>query len=55
MDTKSKESLLSTFKVVGLHYIKLFKRGLAFVFCVITFPIFLIAKGSVLLYAAVIK
>jgi hypothetical protein len=55
MDTKSKKSLLSTLKVVGLHYLKLFKRGLAFVFCVFTFPIFLIATGSVLLYAAIKK
>lgn len=56
MNTKSKFSYYySTFKSVAPHYVNLFKRGLVFVLCVMTFPVFLLIRGAFLLYRVIIK
>jgi general stress protein CsbA len=55
MDTKSKFNYFSTLKAIAPHYLKLLKRGFSFVFCVITFPVFLLLRGIVFLYRLIRK
>jgi hypothetical protein len=56
MNTKNKFSYyFSIVKTIAPHYLGLLKRGIVFVFCVITFPVFLLLRGCVLFYRLVRK
>jgi hypothetical protein len=50
MKRKSKIQQGEELKNIGGYYLHVLKRGLAFVFSVMTFPVFLFIKGSVFLY-----